>query len=528
MMKTRQKKAAPIIGAHLDMKGVIFRPSYIPQLMADFASQGVNTVLVEYEDIFPFEGMDIAFDRKTVWSRGTLAQFQREAKRHGIGVIPLQQCLGHLDYLFRWRQYRRFAENPKYPCTLCLSQPAGRELVAAMLRQVIEAHPDSRYVHLGMDEAHGLASCPKCRAKGDVLTVFLDYLRGLCDLCDGYGVTPVIWSDMLEDHFRPDVFADIRDRVVLMSWDYAKHGATDYLSRVGGWRVSRAWLGEPENPDAPAVAPGQKFLEDLPADIRRAVAPFRRGRGFVPLYPADLWTRLGFRVIGACAVRFSAMRAVMPDSNALRSNIGAWVDAVRRTRQLGLVATSWARGGTYAPPNFSIDLTWPDIAFMSRAMGGRPAAFWPGIDPKKADLIVRQLGRSRQDWRLEGHLAGEMEALAPKVKRHRYEWESWMLMARVLEWQRRAEYAQAEADYMDSGARPVEPEWQRRLDDQKGILRDLEGLKKRVRQHFGARYYGEGFEEWMRELFDLHERRVRESRAVSMEKLAQVRRTYSR
>ena len=56
-----------LIGVHLDLKGMNFKPSYIPQYLADLATQGVNAVLVEYEDIFPFQGIDIAYDKTVVW-----------------------------------------------------------------------------------------------------------------------------------------------------------------------------------------------------------------------------------------------------------------------------------------------------------------------------------------------------------------------------------------------------------------------------------------------------------------------------
>jgi hypothetical protein len=65
----------PIIGIHLDLKGVAFRHSYVPQLMKDLAGQRVNAVLVEYEDVFPFDGIDIAADRKTRWSKRMLREF---------------------------------------------------------------------------------------------------------------------------------------------------------------------------------------------------------------------------------------------------------------------------------------------------------------------------------------------------------------------------------------------------------------------------------------------------------------------
>ena len=90
------KNEAPIIGVHLDFKGVQFRPEYLPCLLSDLAACGVNTVLAEYEDIFPFDGPPIASDSETVWSREQQLSFLTEAKRLGIEVIPLQQCLGHL------------------------------------------------------------------------------------------------------------------------------------------------------------------------------------------------------------------------------------------------------------------------------------------------------------------------------------------------------------------------------------------------------------------------------------------------
>ncbi|NQU11802.1 family 20 glycosylhydrolase [bacterium] len=518
----------PMIGIHLDLKGVMFRPNYLPRLLADLAGQGVNTVLVEYEDVFPFRSVNVADDSSTVWSRAVLRRFLADAERLGIEVIPLQQCLGHLEYVFRWQRYRRFAENRRYPSTLCLSQPAGRALVRGTLEEIFDAHPAGRYVHLGMDEAHALATCPRCRRKGDILTVFLEYLRELCDLCDAHGKTPIIWSDMLEDHFRPDVFADIRHRVILAPWEYNRHDRVDPMSRIGGWRVSRQWVDEPGNPAAPAISDGTRFVEDLPPGLQRVLAPYRRGRGFKPLFVADLWTRLGFRIVGPSRLRVSSDGPVMPAANDARNNLATWVGAVKRTRQLGVIATSWERGTTFCPPNFNFDLNWPQITFLARALGAKPKPFWPGIPPATVERIVTTLGRCRRDWRLESVIADEMAKLAPRVKAHRFEWDSLRLMARVLAWHRRAEFAQAEIDYFDPAARPTEDEWQRRLDDQAGVLRDAVRLRREVTRHFGRRYHGEAFREWVRALFDLPERRVRECRVIARRKRSLARRRYAR
>ncbi len=520
-------KPGPIIGIHLDLKGVAFKPSYIPALLADLAGQGVNAVLVEYEDLFPFTGVDTVEDRQTLWSPAVLRRFLAAAKRLGIEVIPLQQCLGHLEYLFRWERYRPFAENQAYPSTLCLANARGRKLIGEMLAQVMAAHPDSRYVHLGMDEAHGLATCPRCRKLGDALDVFVRYLHELCDQVEAAGKIPLIWSDMLEDHFHPGPLKTLRDRVVVLPWDYSANGQPAAAGRLAGLRVSRTWLDEAENPDAPAVGPRQPFVEDFSPTLRRIARKHMTGRRFKPLFLADLWTELGFRIIGPSALRSSADGPILPRYNQIHANLRAWSEAVRRNGQLGQIATSWARGTSWCPPNFSIDLTWPSIAVLAGSMGTKPEPFWPGIPAATVKRIVAQLGRSRLDWRRELQLAEEMDALAPQLQAHRYEWESLALMARVLHLHRRAEFANEEVCYFHANNRPVDSEWQRRIDDQAGVLKDLGKLRILVRRHFGKRYFGRAFEEWVRHLFDLHEQRLHAAGLDAGRKRQLARRRYA-
>jgi hypothetical protein len=278
----------------------------------------------------------------------------------------------------------------------------------------------------------------------------------------------------------------------------------------------------------PSISVGTGFIEDLPAGVRKVAAKYRRGRGFLPLFLADLWTNLGFRVIGGSLVRASSHSAVVADYNMIHNNIAAWGKAINRTGQLGVFGTSWARGTTFCPPNFNIDLTWPSITFLARTMGAGPEPFWPGVAAGKVELMIRQLGRCRRDWRLEAKIAAEMDALAPRVRRHRYEWESMALVTRVLHLQRRADYALLEVDYFHANFRPVEPEWQRRLKEQAAILRDLARLRRRVRRHFSRRYHGQAFQEWVQDLFNQYESRLMQAGAVCKQKLRQARRFYGR
>ena len=64
-----------------------------------------------------------------------------EAHQRGIEIIPLQQCLGHLEYVFRWQRYRRFAEDRKYPGTLCLSCSLFKRIEQFVLVDLLPVQP---------------------------------------------------------------------------------------------------------------------------------------------------------------------------------------------------------------------------------------------------------------------------------------------------------------------------------------------------------------------------------------------------
>lgn len=516
----------PIVCVHLDLKGMLFRFSYLAQWMKDLTARGINAILVEYEDLFPFDNLDIAADTKSAWSRKQLRQFLQMADNAGLEVIPLQQCLGHLEYLLRWKKYRRFAEDPAYPSTIKQNNKQAEKLILHMLDQILIAHPKSRYVHLGMDEAHALVQSAQAAGQ-EPLSVFAAHLDVLCRAVEAAGKIPIIWSDMLEDHFCEEYILPFRERVVLAPWDYrVEDTRPQTYARLNGIRESKEWLKKPENPHAPPIGENTPFIEEMPEATAKLAAPFREGQGFRNLFLVDFWTKLGFRVMGAGALRSSSAGPVLPDFNHFIGNIHAWGAAIQRSGQLGLIGTSWARGTTFCPPGFCPDLTWPMIDELGRCMGAKTKAFWPGIAAERIDLLIRQAGRCARDWRLEGKLADEMATLAETLQAHTFEWESLRLMLQTLKLRRRAAFALEEVDFFHANIRPPEPEWRRRLTEQKACLKEIRQLRKQVRRHFRQRYRGDAFDEWCRDLFDLHEQRLRQAGEICREKMMRAAEFY--
>lgn len=507
-----------IRGLHIDLKGVQYRHEYLPQLLADLSEQGVNTLLVEYEDVFPFEGHSFALDKECQWSREHLRDFLNLARENNLEVIPLQQCLGHLEYIFRWHEYRHFALDQKYPSTLDIFNKQARAVLFGLLRQILETHADSRFIHLGMDEAHALSALA-AKQNADVMEIFLGYLDDLCALCEEYDKTPIIWSDMLADHLSLESLSLLRqfqNRVILCPWDYSGSGEITTTIRLGGLRVSREWLAHSTDPQAPTISAGTKFFEDLPPETQQLAGKFQQGRFFATQAEARLWYGLGFKVLGATAVRVSTDGSVLPHYNKRAANIRAWDTTIRETGTMGLVATSWARGTTFCPPNYIPDLIGPLLKELSGA--GSPN-FFEGIPSEKVTGIVETLGRCREDWRLEDEVAREMEALEPQITHHQYEWKSLRLMARLLALQRRCSFALQEVHDFHANLHPVEPEWQRRLDDQKKLIGELGRMREDVHSHFSLRYTGQAFEEWISTLFDKYTEDLMACRTICQQKL---------
>ena len=489
-----------ITGVHLDLKGLMFRPEYISALFADLDALGINTVLVEYEDIFPFNEIDIAWDKSVVWTKSTLNHFLSEARKHKIEIIPLQQCLSHLEYAFRWKKYRHMAEDPSTPRTLCLQSPDGRALVRKMLRQVIEAHPESRFIHIGMDEAVGLATCDKCSGKGSVLSAFLGYLDELIDFVHGLGKEPIIWSDMLEDNLQPELIEPFAGRVTLCVWDYSTGGDKTHLARINGFRISREWLDKGKD-ELPYIWGNYGYVEDLPRDILALVEPFRQGKWFKSLFQADLFTQMGFKVIGAGASRMSGDGQMLPDYGRVYNNLDTWSRALERNNQLGLIATSWARASSFYKPNLPFDLTWPGIGRLARSMGHAPEPFWQGLSWDEIDHIAANVARYRTTGNFESELFSELKSAGEMVQNHAFEWRSLMLLAEVYRWQRHCADASHDMEFFLCAPRMVTEWWDKELLRLESLLGEGGALKERTISHFSERYYGLAFDEWINALF---------------------------
>lgn len=495
-------KKIPLV-AHLDLKGVQYRQDFYEEYFGNLEHLGYDTVLVEYEDVFPFRSVRVNSRPEEVWSVEFHRTFLAMAARAGVEVIPLQQCLGHLEYAFRFSENQGYSIPQGELRDLDATSAAARQWLKGLLIEMLEAHPASRFIHLGMDEAGGFAAHVGASGRKP-LDVFLEYLEELCVVCEQHGKTPLIWADMWEDHIAPENIERLRafrERVILVPWNYAAGIKPESLVRFSGFRCSGKWVDDPENGPEGAGPIWDDLLayEDWVPEIRELLADFQASPWLMePLFQAAVWKRLGFTVWGGAGGSITQDRSVLPYYNWRAANIRLWKHTVERHKLDGLIITQWARSNSCSVPNLIPDVVWPVLA---RAASGEDSAqaFFPEVEG--VDALIFQMGKCREDWSLEGTLLREMEAR--KVTVHAYEWETMRLLLRVQQIQKGIAAAEELAGCYAGIGRLNEIAWAKQSRTLDGLRTQLLEIRPKVREHLEKRYHGHALEEWFHKVFSV-------------------------
>lgn len=495
-------KDVPLV-AHLDLKGIQRRPEHYAAYFRDLRHLGYDAVLVEYEDVFPFRSANVCGRPEEAWSAEFHRHFLELARQADLEVIPLQQCLGHLEYAFRHPENRRFSIPAGELRDLHLAEPAAREWMKMLLAEMLAAHPASRFVHLGMDEAAGFADHAHAAGQNP-LDLFLEYLEELCVVCEHHGKTPLIWSDMLEDHIAPENIARLqalRDRVILVPWNYAAGIRPESVVRFSGFRCSRQWLENPK--DAPAgctpIWDGVEFCEDWAPEIQALTSAHQLSPYLMePLFQAAVWKRLGFVVWGGAGGSITQDRSVLPYYNWREANIRLWKNTVERHHLDGLIITQWARSNSCTVPNILPDAVWPVLA-MAASANHSASPYFPEVE--NLDALVFQMGQCREGWNLEGTILAKMESAQVSV--HAYEWKTIRLLLQVLRIHKDlASLEELVGCYGDIG-RLNEVVWQKHADHAGDLRKQLLEIRPHVRAHVEIRYFGQALEEWFHKVFSV-------------------------
>ena len=359
--------ALTLRGVHLDLKGGMAPAAYWREAICRLSRYKINAVLVEYEDKFPYAGHPELAGPGAL-TREELDALLATARDHFVEVIPLLQCLGHVEYILRHPQYAALRESGDLT-QFCPQEPGSLALWRELADEVLAAHPEGRYFHLGADEAWRLGDCPRCRAVADAqgkLALYLAHVNAAADHVRAAGRQPIIWDDMVQRNLDAHGLEGLPDDVILCSWAYGPADDRDPGLYYGGsegthryrW-ISRQWVER----DPAQVSDDVRWLEDAP-DAVEAFARRYWDRGEYPLYGAALpWVGYfadqGRAVVGASAAKGAdGLDAFCPNFGRRTGNVAVWAATAKAHDALGVIATAWSRYNGLAVPCESFEMGW--------------------------------------------------------------------------------------------------------------------------------------------------------------------------
>lgn len=125
---------------------------------------GFTGLLIEWEDTFPYTKELMPLGGLSYGAQATGAPYSIEDAKQilnlaadcGLIVIPLVQTFGHLEFILKHEQWRSLREVEAYPSSMCPLNSGAMPLVRSLIKQIVNFHPDLKYIHIGADEVFSI------------------------------------------------------------------------------------------------------------------------------------------------------------------------------------------------------------------------------------------------------------------------------------------------------------------------------------------------------------------------------------
>ena len=211
-----------IAGIHLDLKYHMPRKTYLLEWLRRLPEWGINSVLIEYEDKFPFEKYPFIRD-PDAFTPAELREFLTVARSAGLICIPLVQSLSHLEFALDHEVLAGLREGPDIPTQICPSNPEAVSFVQDLMAEVLDYHQEDALFHCGGDETWFLGTCPECAAwmaRDGIIRMWADHQRKILQPIIEAGRRPLLWDDILWKDFEAIRTLDLPKETVLYAWNY--------------------------------------------------------------------------------------------------------------------------------------------------------------------------------------------------------------------------------------------------------------------------------------------------------------------
>lgn len=329
---------------HLDLKDMMPTFEYIMDFVRFLAKYKTNYLCIEYEDKFPYSGYLAPLVHKYALTCEQIEKLKDLCNTLFIEVIPLIQVFGHVEKYIRKDQFKHLQETPsgepikigKYECwSLCPLEDESEKFALEMVDQIVSAHLDSEYIHIGADEVYQLGTCPRCKEylKNHTRSeLYIKFINKVAKKVLALGKKPMMWHDYLLKF--PDNLNNLNKEILIVYWIY------------------RSWRNQKEASDQ--ILPHFEFFHES-----------------------------GFKTIGAPSIS-SDFDPLVPNYRTRLENIAGQAYRANQSGSEGLLNTSWVVCGNPLE-------TQKMGVFLGQSMMWSPPDGWNAIEWKIANRSIQTL-----------------------------------------------------------------------------------------------------------------------------------------
>ncbi len=223
---------------HFDLKEGIPKSSYLQEQIKILSSFKLNSIMVEWEDKFPFTDELHDLCHPAAMSMEEKDEWLELCHVYYIEVFSLVQSLGHFEYILKHQKYshlnemkdippRSTKEKKEYYSQMCPTNPDVKDFIWELHMQVFNGmgvHKKSRYIHIGMDETRNLGLCENCREivakspeKGKA-KLYIDHLNWIVQKYKDISKVSIVWNDILQEEHQ--LLDEMDKNVWICDWEY--------------------------------------------------------------------------------------------------------------------------------------------------------------------------------------------------------------------------------------------------------------------------------------------------------------------
>jgi glycosyl hydrolase family 20 len=133
----------------------------------------------------------------------------REGELHNVDVIPTFSLIGHQENLLALPRYRHLGREVfQPPSSYDPDKPAVRKFLKKVIADVCRLFP-SKYFHMCFDETQGVTE-----------RQFFAHANFCAKELVKHGKTPVMWVDMIYNHFGVETVKKLHPSIIPVDWQY--------------------------------------------------------------------------------------------------------------------------------------------------------------------------------------------------------------------------------------------------------------------------------------------------------------------